>query len=228
MKKLFLLAALAVCSCNVFAQVSLVLKAGGTFARAAVEKANPLTPETTPVLGFTGGLGVNFGLTKDNFLSIQPEILYVQKGFLAKGKEVVDFDIGYRFNYLEVPLLLKVNFGGEKMKFYVNAGPSIGYLLNGRTTGRTNSKSILTSIEDYDVPIKFMDRPVGYDVRGLYANRIEAGLNLGGGVGYAFAGSTVLFVDVRYNMGLTDFNKQEQSKNRVFALTTGVQIPLSK
>jgi hypothetical protein len=29
-------------------------------------------------------------------------------------------------------------------------------------------------------------------------------------------------------MGLTDFNNQELSKNRVFALTAGVQIPLGQ
>lgn len=226
MKKIFLLNALVVCACNVFAQVSLIPKAGITFANPALSKENVLANGRSSLASLTGGLGVSFRLTRDNFLSIQPEILYSRKGLV--NKQLLSSDIHYQLNYVELPLLLKVNFGGEKVKLYVNAGPSIGYLLNGRLKGRTGNTSILNPASEYNVPIEFVDRPVGPSLNLLYANRIEAGLNFGGGVGYAFAGNTVVFLDVRYNLGLTDFSRQEQSKNRVFALTTGVQIPLGK
>jgi hypothetical protein len=224
MKKFLLLTALAFCSCGAFAQVSIIPKVGVNFANASLSENNGLEAGKSSLIGLTGGLGFNFSLTSDNFLSIQPEILYSQKGFSSASTGLVSYDGDYRLNYLEIPLLVKINFGGEKVRLYVNAGPSIGYLLSGRVNGRVSALGILgTSIDE---SIEFTDSPTPLDIRQLDANRIEAGLNFGGGLGYAFAGSTALFVDVRYNMGLTDFNNQDQSKNRIIALTAGVQIPL--
>jgi hypothetical protein len=171
-------------------------------------------------------LGFNFSLTDDNFLSVQPEILYSQKGFSSSATGVISYEGDYRLNYLEIPLLVKINFGGEKVKLYVNAGPSIGYLLSGRVNGRGSFLGLAGAT--LDEPIEFTDSPTLLDITELDANRIEAGLNFGGGLGYAILGNTALFVDLRYNMGLTDFNNLEQSKNRVFALTAGVQIPLGQ
>jgi len=226
MKKFFLLTALAVCSCGAFAQVSLIPKAGVNFANAVLSDNNALEGGKSSLVGFTAGLGFNFSLSSDNFLSIQPEILYSQKGFSSAASGLISYEGDYRLNYLEIPLLAKINFGGEKVRLYVNAGPSIGYLLSGRVNGRGSFLGLVST--SIDESIKFTDSPTPLDIRQLDANRIEAGLNFGGGVGYAFLGSTALFVDIRYNMGLTDFNNQEQSKNRVFALTAGLQIPLGE
>jgi hypothetical protein len=225
MKNLFLLAAMAVCSCGAFAQMSILPKAGVNFANAALSESNGLESGKSSLVGFTGGLGFNFSLTEDEFLSIQPEILYSQKGFFSAASGLVSYEGDYRLNYLEVPLLVKINFGGEKVKLYVNAGPSVSYLMSGKVNGRIAVVGLGTSIDE---KIEFTDNPTPLDVTELDAKRIEAGLNFGGGIGYAFLGSTALFVDLRYNMGLTDFNNQEQSKNRVFALTAGLQIPLGE
>ncbi len=228
MKKLLLLAALAVCTCQAFAQVSLIPKAGVAFANATFE-GHILGIDNSSLTGLTGGLGFNFSLTKDNFLSIQPEILYTQKGCYTPNNAIATYDFSFRLNYVEVPLLFKVNFGGQKTKFYVNAGPSIGYLVNGKTKGRGNSRGYLNPEYDFEQSIELTNEPRSFlEVTHLYANRIEAGLNFGGGVGYTLFGSTSVFVDLRYNMGLTDFNKQWPSRNRVVALTGGVQIPLGK
>jgi hypothetical protein len=136
MKKFFLLTALTVCSCGAFAQVSIIPKIGVNFANASINEANLLEGGKSSLIGLTGGLGFNFSLTDDNFLSIQPEILYSQKGFSSSSSGLVNYEGDYRLNYLEVPLLVKINFGGEKVKLYVNAGPSIGYLMSGRVNGR--------------------------------------------------------------------------------------------
>ena len=226
MKKLFLLAALAVCSCGAFAQVSIIPKVGVNFANAALNESNGLEDGKSSLMGLTGGLGINFSLTDDNFLSIQPEILYSQKGFSSSATGLIRYEGDYRLNYLEIPLLVKINFGGEKVKLYVNAGPSIGYLLSGRVKGQGSFLGLAGA--SLDESIEFTDSPTPLDITELDANRIEAGLNFGGGLGYAILGNTALFVDLRYNMGLTDFNNLEQSKNRVFALTAGVQIPLGQ
>jgi hypothetical protein len=223
MKKFFLLAALAVSSCG-FAQISVTPKVGINLANVAINENNQQAGQQS-LLGLTAGVGVNFALTPDNFLSVQPEILYSQKGWGAENSGLLNYDGSYRLNYLEVPVLLKINFGGETVRAYVNAGPSFGYLLSGRLTGDWNALGILGG--EIDGPIKFTETPNPLLLNELDANRTEFGLNFGGGAGYAFGGK-ILFLDLRYNMGLTDYNRNFPSKNRVFALTAGLQIPLGE
>jgi hypothetical protein len=224
MKKLFLLVALAVCSCGAFAQVSLIPKVGVNIANASIDDNRDFEGQSS-LLGLTAGLGISFALTSDEFLSIQPEILYSQKGWSAETSNVLGgYDGNYRLNYLEVPLLLKINFGGETVRAFVNAGPSFGYLLGGRVEGRANVLGIGTEIDE---SLEFTDTPNPLALNQLDANRVEVGLNFGGGAGYSFGGK-VLFVDVRYNLGLSDYNRSFESKNRVFALTLGLQVPLGE
>jgi hypothetical protein len=224
MKKIFLLAALAVTTCG-FAQVSVIPKVGINLANTAIDENNDY-PGQKSLLGLTAGLGINFPLTSDAFLSVQPEILYSQKGWAAESSNAVaGYEGSYRLNYLEVPLLLKINFGGETIRAYVNAGPSFGYLLSGRVDGRLTAVGV--ELFKIDEKLKFTETPNPINLNELDANRTEIGLNFGGGVGYSLGGK-ILFLDLRYNMGLTDYNRGFASKNRVFAITTGLQIPLGE
>jgi hypothetical protein len=73
--------------------------------------------------GFHGGLVLNKALTDDGFFSLQPELLYSQKGAEVEQS-------GRRFSsklqYLDLPILARINAGG----FFVEAGPQLGYLLS--------------------------------------------------------------------------------------------------
>jgi hypothetical protein len=223
MKKIFILAALTAMTSAAFAQVSVIPKAGITIANASLADDNFLEDGKSSLMGFTAGLGFNFPVTEDNFFSIQPEFLYSQKGFSSAANGIVNYNGDYRLNYIEVPLLAKINFGGEAVKLYVNAGPSVGYLLGGRVKGSGNLLGIAgTSINE---PLEFTDSPNPFSFNQLDANRVDIGLNFGGGLGYSLGGP-VIFADVRYNMGLTDYNRDSKSKNQVFAITAGLQIPL--
>jgi hypothetical protein len=79
--------------------------------------------------GFAGGLLLRMLFTK-NWTS-QFEMLFIQKG--SKDAAHIDSLTGdyhyYRLqlNYLEVPILAQYHF---KKYFFVEAGPSIGYLIN--------------------------------------------------------------------------------------------------
>ncbi len=155
------------------------------------------------------GAGFNFPVDADGFLSIQPELLYIQKGVGAKsGNTTADVHI----NYLELPVLVKISFGSETIKGYVNAGPSIGYALSGKTKiGSTTSK---ITFDDTD-------------------NRTDFGLQFGGGVGFQ-AGPGSILLDLRYGYGLTNTSKTPsggnssdyKSQNRVVAVSVGYAIPL--
>ncbi len=82
-------------------------------------------------LGYHAGITANFPISADNFFSIQPELLYSNKGFKNNPE---DFDRNgtritregsVNFNYLELPLLARINAG----PLYFEAGPQASYLL---------------------------------------------------------------------------------------------------
>jgi hypothetical protein len=220
MKKcLLLVAVLFLLGWSAQAQVYLIPKGGITSSNVNFDQ--DLTNQKSN-MGFVGGLGLSFPITSDNFVAIQPELLYIQKGFKASNyTNLTNARVNY--NYLEVPLLLKVNFGEEAFRAFVNAGPSFGYALGGRQRG-----------DNQDMRIRFGNNTNTSDI--MYFNpdnynRLDIGLQFGVGGGIA-AGPGDLTLEARYGIGLTDFNdisgapdSQNKSKNRVIALMLGYAIP---
>ena len=68
----------------------------------------------------------------DGVFMLQPELHWLKKGSVIN--DINGDDITNTFNYLELPLLLRVNFGDE-IKLFAFGGPSIGYLLSGKSGG---------------------------------------------------------------------------------------------
>ncbi len=200
------------------AQFSIIPKAGISLANVNFDEDEEGQKSN---LGLVAGVGFNIPITSDNFFAIQPEILYVQKGF---GYEVQNQSIKAYHNYVDVPLLLKINFGGEAVKAYVNAGPSFGYWLGGKMKS-----------DNQDIKIKFGDSgnitadELTYNKDEV--NRLDIGLQFGGGVGLG-VGPGSLLLDARYGFGLTDIysfqnasDSENKSKNNVFQFTLGYAIP---
>jgi hypothetical protein len=81
-------------------------------------------------LGYHVGLTANFPIVED-FFSIQPELLYTNKGFKNNPEDFERNGIRFtregsvNFNYLELPVLARINAG----PLYFEAGPQASYLL---------------------------------------------------------------------------------------------------
>ena len=81
-------------------------------------------------LGYHAGLTANFPIV-ENFFSIQPELLYTNKGFKNDEEEFerngarITREGSVNFNYLELPLLARINAG----PLYFEGGPQASYLL---------------------------------------------------------------------------------------------------
>lgn len=125
-------------------------------------------------------LGADIALVADfpiGLISISPEFHWLQKGSKIEDLSGPVGEVSRTFNYLEIPLLVKLNFG-KTVGFFLLAGPSVGYLLNGTDKdmdGQTN-----------DIDLDFY-------------NRAEFGAHVGGGIGLG-----PIKIDVRYIFGLTD------------------------
>ncbi len=211
MKKIVcILAFLITAGFSVQAQSFLIPKGGLVFSNL-----NTTESGVSGRTGYVAGLGLSIPVTADNFFVIQPELLYIQKGatFSTTGTST---RVGNTYiNYAELPVLAKINFGGESFRLYVNGGPSIAYAL----FGRTNQNGAV-------VDVKFGDEA---DV--TFNNRIDFGLQFGGGIGFK-AGPGDILLDLRYGLGLSNLLDQPvagtdtEAQNRVYALTLGYAIPL--
>ena len=150
--------------------------------------------------GFLGGVMVNVPVTSDGFFSVQPEVLYSQKGFENKpteytsvlGKQKREGQVNY--NYLDVPVLLKIRASG----LVFEAGPQYSYLLS------VNNKTKTTTTPTIGNPTT-AESQNKTDVSGL--NRNE----LGYVAGLGYEATNGLSLSLRYTGAFSDFVKSDNN-----------------
>lgn len=212
---------------------TLIPKAGVTLSTWKTEEA----PEGSEYsnsrkAGYTFGVGYNVPVTSFGpvMFSLQPEISYVQKGF--KGKSSGEFQIGeayYQFNadnenrinYIEIPVLARFEYGSDKLKVGLYAGPSLGFALG----GKYHSKSTVDTGEGTNV----------YESEGdivFYPSDEPGDLDLDHNIDFGIQGGAVftifnrVAVDIRYGQSLTDIYHDSKSRNNVLQFTVGMPIRL--
>lgn len=156
--------------------------------------------------------GLQFGAVLNvpvvGLLSVQPELLFVQKGYKMSGG---DDKIELKMNYIEVPLLAKLALGTEGLGTYLTAGPALGYWAGGKHKA---------NISNFDTEAKYS---FNADDR-----RVEASANFGLGLAYP-VGDKTLNVDFRYSLGLSNLYQTEGSdyvKNRVVGVSAAYLFSL--
>ncbi|TYZ07065.1 PorT family protein [Hymenobacter lutimineralis] len=207
-----LLSAAAFSATSAHAQgVRLGVKAGANYSNLAGDLVEEDRYESK--FGAHGGLLANFSITDDGFFSVQPEVLYSQKGFQYADNEYTIGNNRYKYqgkrnyNYIDVPVLLKINADG----FFFEAGPQYSYLLKIQDeTERSVNGSTFTKTEQTTNLDNVKRSEIGYAA----------------GLGYqAPAG---VFLGIRYNGSFTDFAKEgyadndlRNSRNSVFQASVG-------
>src|SRR5690606_26775511 len=79
--------------------------------------------------------GVFAILPLSNFIAVQPELNYSRKGAeLVYDNIFAEGSAAFKLNYLEVPLLVKVN---PIRYFNIHAGPYVAYLINARVENKS-------------------------------------------------------------------------------------------
>ncbi|MEM6770344.1 MAG: porin family protein [Bacteroidota bacterium] len=205
-------------SATAFAQQTVVgLRTGATYFTLNNEEVNDATKHT---LGIDLAIPVEFQLSP--FFSVQPELHFTQKG--VQFEDVVDGNdrtIAVKTNYLELPVLLKANFGSERLRGYAFVAPSVGYATNRFTSEK------LGSADRIKEPVDFIEEEAAKSRRWDFSAVGGAGASVAVGVG-----SIVL--DVRYSLGLSDntnFTDEapddwEKTTNRGYTISVGYMIPL--
>jgi hypothetical protein len=154
-------------------------------------------PESDYRTGLAAGFFLNLPL--GGTFSLQPEVLYSQKGTKfeeAGGEASIELD------YLDIPVLARVASGSSGFALFV--GPSFGFKVRARAKG-----------EDFDGTE--LSEDIGDEVETL-----DVGLVLGAGFQ-----TPRVFIDGRIQVGLSNVNKgepEETLKNRVFSIMLGFRL----
>ena len=188
------------------------------------------------ITGLNAAAFANFEVSE--MFSIQPEVHFIQKGVKATQTEVgpdnMDVKMTYKYNFLEVPVLGRLNFTNveETFGFNVFVGPSFGYALNGKYIGDNVTLSTEGGIEkgDFEEDLEWDE---SYTTDGVQDNRWDFGATAGAGIELA-AGNAKVLLDARYNLGFSDKYQYENDrpdnvdaiKNRGISVTIGLAYPL--
>jgi len=158
-------------------------------------------------LGFLIGGHMDISIT--GTFSVQPELLYVQKGAEFTIEEDIDLrsTTNWKYDYIELPVLLKLHLGERDIKPVIFAGPSIGYNINAKAESLTNEISETENLKDDTRPFEF-------------------GLYFGAGGVMNLSQSTALTIHLRYSLGLSDVDKdsRESWKSNGIQIVTGVRF----
>ncbi|WP_207435193.1 porin family protein [Sabulibacter ruber] len=147
---------------------------------------------------FRGAAGLS---VKHQFASLflKADLLYENKGDRidytttdANGYPSGEHSLRFNYHYLSLPVLLGIHI--KQTGFFVNAGPSVSWLL--KQTNKTNEKS--------DIP--FADEDTTSDWK-----RLDVGV--AGGIGYSrpIASALNLSAEVRHTLGLLNISKSSNS-----------------
>jgi len=184
----------------------------GLVVSTAHYETNTRSYQTTERVGLEAG--IQGSLTVGHF-SLQPAVLYTQKGFGIRDKFFTyglpnaaipavptSIDEQYRLNYLTIPLHLAYATGQHGQGFQVMAGGYLGLLLGGDYSFNDSYQTALN--QTLDVQLAGDITPGNTYATNLaatkvYSRKVDAGLQ--GGLGYRLGGA--LF-QATYNLGLTN------------------------
>ena len=154
--------------------------------------------------------------------------------FLPKGTYIyANFNNNSILNYMEIPVMGKLEWG-NKMKYYLNAGPYVGVLLNAKQKTSGNSQFYLDKTAM--MPLTISGQPLGnqsFDANTDVKDDINStNIGLTGGVGLSFdlSRNSALVFDARAAYGLKSVQKDTElngnSKTGGIFLTLGYLFSL--
>ena len=77
------------------------------------------------ILGGNGGFVFRYAGHK--YCALQMELNYVHRGWAEHIDTIGSYS--RRLHYIEIPMLMHLNFGSGKCRWFLNAGPQIGYCI---------------------------------------------------------------------------------------------------
>ena len=166
------------------------------------------TVAQTNIQGLSAGITAKF--VSEKHLGLLAELNYTQRGW---EEDFVDINPDHAYsrtlNYIELPLLTHIYFG-DKVRFIINIGPQISYMLNDKAT---MNDALAKQIEGV------LKEDPGYPI-GIQYKSIDSKFDYGliGGLGIEFKTPVGSFdLQGRYYFGLGDSFDNTRSSSSNFS-----------
>ncbi|MDN5202487.1 porin family protein [Fulvivirgaceae bacterium BMA10] len=172
--------------------------------------------KSKPHPGFTGGLAALVEVS-DNF-SLRFELAYAQKGKKIEGRSDSQLKNVARYNHIELPILFTRRFIAKSSKggyeWFLAIGPNTSYWLGGKGELESSELTFEYAVQTLNYDIDFnLDRPFGLSGDNVTnikePNRIQLGLNFGGGFIFKPNKTNTIVVDLRFEWGNTFIGKKD-------------------
>ena len=175
MKKILIILLITGCYFSVNAQQSdykyelfIGAKGGLTFSQVRFYP----NVQTSFLQGNTGGL--IFRMFSEPHIGFQIEVNYIQKGWQEKPftGQYAATSYFHQLNYVNMPVMTHVNIGKKAMRFILNVGPEVSYLIS-ESQGFKPLDGITSTMDGY---------------KPYYGNKIDAPVDIlfGGGIGMEY------------------------------------------
>ena len=156
------------------------------------------------------GFGAFFRTMVAPAISVQPEALYLTKGFKGEDEELSG---KFSLTYIQVPVLVQYPLGsGDGIAPRIFAGPAIAFETGCEISGSDSTVEVEIDCEAADIATKSTDFSAVFGV--------GADIPMGG---FAITG------DVRYDLGLSnidDSGADGSVKNRSWGFFVGAAVPV--
>lgn len=170
---------------------------------------------------FAGGIAIRY-LSEKN-LGLIAELNYSQQGWAQDFKDSPQYEHSHQLNYLELPILTHIYFG-DKVRFILNLGPKLSFLLS-------DSEKINQTLMDYLASGGYPQELPSYQYYHMAERKIDYGLMAGMGLEFQ-SGIGNFALEGRYTFGLGDiYNNSKadyftRSANRVLSVKLTYYVKL--
>lgn len=231
---------LIACCCTLLSRsafsqtISAGVNGGISIPRLKSSGDNEISKDYSSRLAATFGLFTDIGITQQ--FSIKAAVNYAGQGGKREGMQPVtaippalaqmlpagtmlyaDFKNESVLNYLEIPVTAKFAWGST-LKYYLNAGPYVGVLLN--ASQKTDGNSGLYFDKAGTQPVTIQGQPLppqsfktDTDIK-KDINPLNVGITGGIGLAYAMGGSGEIILDARGAYGLTTIQKDTEANGK--------------
>lgn len=182
-------------SLSFFAQPAIGIEGGPNYS--FLRGNDNISELTDPLLGFTAGFAFQYHFS--DLLSIRTGPSFERKGcsqtytvpaYGPGGLNTTEEKLHVNFDYVTLPVLVRASFG-DQFRFFVNAGPYVGYLLNQTSVDHTKKKYVNT--DSY--------------------KKLDYGVSGGLGIAIPIGDQFDFNVEIRDNFGLADVNDTPVASN---------------
>lgn len=151
---------------------------------------------------YHGGIAVRY--MSEKHLGIIAELNYSQLGWQQDFKDIErpEFSHSHQLNYLELPVLTHIYFG-NKVRFVVNLGPKIGYLIG-------EKEKMSKELEDYLGSGEMSETMISHQYYRKAETKFDYGIMAGMGMEFR-TGVGNFALEGRYYFGLGDMYKNSKS-----------------